>query len=100
MVYEILVGVNVVDEAGYQAYREGMTPILETYGGGFSNDFRVSEVLKAESGNPINRIFTIYFESQSASQAFFANEDYARVKQAHFENSVTVTTIIAGYERE
>lgn len=100
MAYEILVGVNVVDETGYQTYRDGMTPILETYGGGFSNDFRVSEVLKAESGNPINRLFTIYFESESASQAFFADENYIKVKKAHFEDSVTVTTIIASYERE
>ena len=57
----MLVGLNIVDDAKYQEYRENMQPILSEYGGGFNYDFKISEVLLTETGNDINRVFTIYF---------------------------------------
>jgi uncharacterized protein (DUF1330 family) len=52
---ERLVGLYVTDEEMYKKYREGMLPILEAFGGGFSYDFKVSEVLKSEVKEKINR---------------------------------------------
>jgi uncharacterized protein (DUF1330 family) len=98
MALEILVGLHVVDEAGYQSYRDEMTPILESYGGGFGYDFKVSEVLKSQTTAPINRVFTISFPNQDSKDAFFSNDDYLKIRQRHFEKSVTDTTIIATYE--
>jgi uncharacterized protein (DUF1330 family) len=99
MVIEMLVGLQVVDDAGYQSYRDEMTPILESYGGGFGYDFQVSEVLKPQTQAPINRVFTIYFPDPNLRDAFFSNATYLTVRQRHFEKSVTDTTIIATYER-
>ena len=42
---EMLVGLNVTDEARYAEYRRRITPLLESGGGSFGYDFRVSEVL-------------------------------------------------------
>ena len=98
MAFELLVGLNVVDDAAYQSYRDEMTPILATFGGGFGYDFKVSEVLKSKTEAPINRVFTIYFSSEASMNSFFANEKYVEVKQRHFEDSVADTTIIATYE--
>jgi len=35
MSFEMMVGLNVTDEACYAKYREEITPILESFGGGF-----------------------------------------------------------------
>jgi len=98
MAIEMLVGLHVVDEEGYQLYRDEMTPILESYGGGFSYDFRVSEVIKSQTKTPINRVFTISFPDQHSRDSFFSNEKYLKIKQDYFEKSVSNTTIIATYE--
>lgn len=97
--FERLVGLHVVDDEGYQAYRQAMYPILQEYGGNFGYDFRVSEVLMNPSGNPINRVFTIHFPDEAASQAFFSNEQYLAVREKHFDRSVEHATLIAAYEK-
>ncbi|MDJ0705289.1 MAG: DUF1330 domain-containing protein [Leptolyngbyaceae cyanobacterium MO_188.B28] len=99
MAVEMLVGLNVVDDSSYQTYRNEMTPILKAYGGGFGYDFKVSEVLKSDTDAPINRVFTIYFSNEDSMNSFFSDDAYLKVKQTHFEKSVTHTTVIATYER-
>ena len=99
MAFERLVGLNVVDDEAYQSYRDEITPILKSYGGGFAYDFKVSEVLKSETEAPINRVFTIYFSSEDSMNLFFSNDEYLKIRKRHFEKSVTDTTVIATYER-
>lgn len=99
MAVEMLVGVNVVDDVEYQSYRDAMRPILESDGGGFGYDFRISEVLESATSKPINRVFTIHFSDEASMSSFFSNDEYLAIKTRHFENSVTDTTIIATYER-
>ncbi len=96
----MLVGLNVIDDEAYQLYRDEMTPILLSYDGGFGYDFKISEVLKSKTEAPINRVFTIYFSTEDSMNSFFSNEAYLKVKERHFEKSVTDTTIIATYGRE
>ena len=95
----MLVRLHVVDEVAYQSYRNEMTPILESYGGGFGYDFIVSKVLKSTTKAPINLVFTISFPDQDSKDSFFSNEEYIKIRQRHFEKSVTDTTIIATYEK-
>ncbi len=99
MAKEMVVGLNVVDDEAYRSYRDEMTPILESYGGGFRYDFTIREVLRSETDAPINRVFTIHFADEESMTAFFSNEEYLQIKQRHFDKSVTDTTIIATYER-
>ena len=95
--YEYLVGLNVIDDVMYQKYRERMTPILKSYGGGFNYDFIVSDVMITQTKNKINRVFTIYFPDEETSARFFSDPDYLEVKQTFFEVSVESTTIISKY---
>jgi uncharacterized protein (DUF1330 family) len=95
---QILVGLNVVENAEYAVYRKKMTPILERYGGGFRYDFSVSETLRSETDKKINRIFIIYFPDAETQKLFFEDSDYLAVKNEHFEASVSSTTIIAEFE--
>ncbi|MEZ6185291.1 MAG: DUF1330 domain-containing protein [Planctomycetota bacterium] len=96
---ELLVGLLVLDDAGYAAYRAAMAPILMRYDGGFRYDFRVAEVLASATPEPINRVFTIGFPSEAQLEGFFADPEYLAVKEQHFAGSVGATTILARYPR-
>ena len=96
--YETLVGLEVTDEAGYQRYREGMTPILGSYGGRFRWDFRVEEVLKGERDEPLNRVFVLSFPDVESKEAFFRDPDYLAVRKEFFDRSVGAVARIAEYE--
>jgi len=100
MAIEMLVGLHVVDEDAYQSYRDEMTTILNRYGGEFGYDFKISEVLKSLSPAPINRVFTISFPNKDKLNAFFSYDGYLKIKQRHFNQAVTDTTIIATYDRQ
>ncbi len=99
MLYEMLIGLNVLDDRKYQEYRENMKPILSSFGGGFGYDFKISEVLLAETTNDINRVFTIYFPDSKKMEAFFSSQEYINVKAQYFEGAVARTTIISSYEK-
>ncbi|MEH6592916.1 MAG: DUF1330 domain-containing protein [Halioglobus sp.] len=98
MSYEMLVGLNVLDDQMYQEYRDAMKPILAAFGGGFSYDFKVSEVLLSETSSEINRVFTINFPDSEKMESFFSNPEYIKVKKTYFEGSVGSTIIISNYE--
>ena len=97
--YEILVGLEVIDDVRYQTYRENMTPILHQLGGDFGHDFRVSEVLKPKESSTINRVFTICFPNEDVMNRFFSDHEYLAVKAQYFEQAVGYMTIIARYEK-
>jgi len=97
--FEILVGLHVSDDAIYDQYRAGMTPILEEHGGYFSYDFRVSEMLKGDSEDPFNRVFIISFPDESTQEQFFSNEAYKEVRAKYFDPAVKSGGIIASYSK-
>lgn len=100
MSYEILVGLNVIDDVKYDEYREAMKPILSDHQGRFGYDFKVSDVLISEGDTDINRVFTINFINKDKMESFFSNSEYLKVKEAYFESSVGSTTIISSYEKD
>ncbi len=99
MKFERIMGIQVTDDDLYQKYREAMLPILTEYGGFFGYDFKVSQVLKAKTNEPINRVFTIEFPSQEVMDAFFSDADYLAVKNKFFNPSVTSVTVISLHEK-
>jgi len=100
MSYEILVGLNVLDELKYTDYRTAMKPILSDYEGYFGYDFKVSEVLISAGDTDINRVFTINFSCKSKMEGFFSDRQYLIVKEKYFVDSVGSATIISSYEKE
>ncbi|MEN8374158.1 MAG: DUF1330 domain-containing protein [Gemmatimonadota bacterium] len=98
MAHEILVALDVTDEEEYRTYRLRMTPILESYGGRFAYDFRVSEVLKSDSEEPINRVFTIRFPDPDARRRFFADPEYLKVREEHFVPSAGGARVIGEWQ--
>jgi len=100
MSYEILVGLNVLNDLAYNDYRAAMKPILFYYEGRFGYDFVVSDVLISESHTDINRVFTINFTSKDKMENFFSDSQYLAVKEKYFVESVGSTTIISSYEKD
>ena len=100
MAIERLVGLYVTDDDLYRKYREHMFPVLQSFGGAFGYDFKVSEVLKSEVEAPINRVFTIFFESEDSMNSFFNNKKYLEIRAKYYEPSVSATTVISKYERQ
>lgn len=99
MSYEMLVGLEVIDNKIYSEYRAAMKPILSTYGGGFGYDFKIDTVLKSQVKENINRVFTIYFPDEQTMNSFFSDEEYLKAKTKYFEKSVKSTTIISAYNK-
>ncbi len=97
---EILVGLNVLDADGYQAYREKMTPLLTSVGGYFRYDFTIAQTLKSETAHKINRVFVICFPDIMSKNKLFNGDEYKKIKQQFFEKSVESTTMISEYESE
>lgn len=81
----------------YTKYRENMTPLLKTYGGGFAYDFKIAETLQNESEKPINRVFLIYFKDETSMNDFFSNEKYLSIKKEFFDKSVGSAHEISKY---
>lgn len=94
---EILVGMHITDQDAYARYRAGMTPILESMGGCFRYDMRVSELLKGDADEPFNRVFILSFPDDATRDRFFTDPDYLRVREAHFTGAVGSFRILATY---
>jgi uncharacterized protein (DUF1330 family) len=89
---------DVHDQAAYQAYREGMMPILHSMGGDFAHDFEISNVLKSSVDHEVNRIFVIQFPNAATVERFFADEEYKRIRADRFDASVSAFTKIGEWE--
>lgn len=98
--YERIMGIQVNDDGEYQKYREGMTPILHSFGGSFGYDFKIQEVLISKTDEEINRVFTIEFPNKEVMDSFFSDAEYLAVQKKHLINSVSSKTIISMHEKQ
>jgi uncharacterized protein (DUF1330 family) len=97
MAYEIHVGIKISDQAGYQAYRDGMMPILQHYQGEFVFDVTVDQTLTNALTEEVERVFIIRFPDEAHKNNFFADPDYQAVRKAHFESSVSYSSIFRAH---
>ena len=98
MGFERIMGLDVTDDEAYQKYREAMEPILNSIGGQFGYDFKIAEVLRSKTDQPINRVFTIEFPSREDMEAFFSRPDYLAIKKRHLDGAINSKTVIALHE--
>ncbi|HEY8966383.1 MAG TPA: DUF1330 domain-containing protein [Candidatus Methylacidiphilales bacterium] len=98
MAHEILLGLQVSDDALYTRYREAMAPMLALAGGAFRFDFQVAAVLKKQTEAPINRVFAIRFPDRAAKERFFTDPAYLAVRERFFTASVEAVTVLSEYE--
>ncbi len=97
MSYVRIVGLQILDDAEYSAYRSAMAPLLDQHRGSFAWDLRVSDVLYSPGDAAITRAFALRFPDQAAHDAFFAHPDYAPVRERHFDASVGAVTSLGRF---
>lgn len=97
MSFEMVVGLEVVDQASYARYRAEMRPLLEAAGGSFRYDFEVARTLSGEDEANINRLFVIRFPHESVRNAFFADPRYIEIRKRLFDPSVRRRVMVAEY---
>lgn len=99
MAFEMLLGMEIINDEGYSNYRREMTPILTSYQGKFGYDFKISEVLISEENPAMNRVFTLNFVDKAHCDAMFSDPAYLAIKKKHFVDAVGKITRIASYEK-
>jgi uncharacterized protein (DUF1330 family) len=90
----LIIALEVKDQESYARYRAEMTPILTRYGGSFAFDFEVSKVLKSETSQRINRVFSIAFPDRDAQERLFRDPEYVIVRSTWFVPAVESTTVL------
>jgi uncharacterized protein (DUF1330 family) len=100
MGFERIMGLHVINDEEYQKYREAMEPILNSVGGCFGFDFKISEVLRSKTENEINRVFTIEFPDKNEMEKFFSRPDYLAIKNKYLDNSIKSKTVISMHEKD
>jgi uncharacterized protein (DUF1330 family) len=93
--FEMTVGLLVVDHEKYTQYRAEIAPLLEENGGRFRYDFEIGRTLASEAGHAINRVFVLQFPDGAAKQLFFSDPRYREIRGRLFEKAVGGTTLIA-----
>lgn len=88
MPYHLLVALQVADPDRYERYRSEMLPILQGYGGSFSFDAHLAEVLRPDDLKSSNRLFDLTFPDQHARDQFFADPAYLQIRARFFDSSV------------
>jgi uncharacterized protein (DUF1330 family) len=97
MLFEMTVGLFVVDHERYAQYRAEIAPLLEAAGGRFRYDFEVARTLISEAGHEVNRLFVIQFPNRARKDRFFTDPQYMEIRARLFEKAVDGTAIIAEY---
>ena len=98
MSYHILVGATLLDDAMYEEYRTHMKPLLHDMGGEFLLDYQVTATGQGSAGQDYDRLFVIRFPDEATKTAFFAADDYQRIRNKWFSPSVKDIAILAAWE--
>jgi len=85
----------VSDPEKYAQYRAEIAPLLEETGGSFQYDFEIARTLKGKTQHVINRLFVLQFPDRAASERFFSDPRYIRIRIRLFEKAVAEQTIVA-----
>ena len=92
----LIVDLDVHDPAGYQKYREGVGAIVAKHGGEYL--VRGGELEVVEGDWQPNRLVLFRFPSRQAIRNFFADPEYAPLKQIRFKTAKTVAVAVDGVE--
>jgi len=95
--FEIIVGLLVVDHERYAQYRTEIAPLLEAAGGRFRFDFEIARTLKREAEHDINRLFVLQFPDRAAKERFFSDTQYREIRGRLYQSAVKSTSMIAEY---
>lgn len=98
--YQVLIGLNVLDDTSFEEFHSAIKPMLCRYDGEFGYDFDVPSALLTSQYRKINHIYTLSFASKKKMKGFFADKDYLMIRGRHILKSFRPEQIIFGYEQQ
>ena len=86
--------IEVRDAAGFDAYREAVTPVIAAFGGRYLVRGGAMDVL--EGPVPPGRLVVVEFPTMDAARAFYGSADYAPVLKLRVDSTVSEVVLVEG----
>ena len=86
--------IDVRDAAGFDAYREAVTPVIAAHGGRYL--VRGGEMDVLEGPPPPGRLVVVEFPTMGAARTFYASGDYAPVLKLRTGSTVSEVVLVEG----
>jgi uncharacterized protein (DUF1330 family) len=96
MVAYLIVDLDIHDPEGFQKYREGVGAFIAKHGGEYL--VRGGEFEVIEGDWQPHRLVLFRFPNRQAIRNFFADPEYAALKEIRFKTSKTVAVAVDGPE--
>jgi uncharacterized protein (DUF1330 family) len=96
MVAYLIADLDIRDLEGFQRYREGASALIAKHGGEF---LALGSELEVLEGNwQPHRLVLLRFPSKQAIRDFFADPEYAALKEVRLQTSKTIAVTMDGIE--
>ncbi len=90
----IIADIDVTDPAGFEEYRQLVSPIIAKWGGKYL--VRGGPLEKVEGDWAPKRLVVLEFESLERAKEFYRSEDYRPVKEIRHKTAVSNLVIVEG----
>ena len=86
--------IEVRDAAGFDAYREAVTPVIAQHGGRYLVRGGAMDVLEGKP--PPGRLVVVEFPTMDAARAFYGSADYAPVLNLRLDSTDSEVVLVEG----
>ena len=97
MSYQLLVGLNVLDDKILSEFHASIKPLLANYDGEYCYDINAPSTLITKRHTNINYAFTLSFASKEKATMFLADKDYRKVRGRHVLKTFSSEQVLFGY---
>lgn len=91
----LIANLEVTDPAGFEEYRQKVSPLIDQFGGRYL--VRGGEVRMLEGNLPIRRLVVLEFPSVEAAQRFYDSPEYQPLLKIRLASTKSDLVLVAGY---
>lgn len=91
----LIANLDVTDKAGFDEYRQKVTPLIAKFGGRYL--VRGGEVRTLEGNLPIHRLVVLEFPSLEAAQRFYDSPEYQPLLKIRLASTKSDLMLVDGY---
>jgi len=91
----LIANIEVTDPAGFEQYRQKVSPLVAQFGGRYI--VRGGDVRHLEGNLPIHRLVVLEFPSVEAAQSFYDSAEYQPLLKLRLASTKSDLILAAGY---
>ncbi len=91
----LIANLEVTDAAGFDQYRQKVTPLIAKHGGRYI--VRGGELRHLEGNLPLRRLVVLEFPSLEAAQGFYDCAEYQPLLKLRLASTKSDVVLVAGY---